>query len=105
MAIPVFKRGDSFSASGTYTPGTGAPSTLADATVTCKVMDYAGTRYPATVVVAPNNLDYALYIDADTTTKFSLGMAVTDLRIEWSASQIQHTTTREVLIVEQITTK
>lgn len=105
MAIPLFKRGDSLSASGTYTPGTGAPATLAGATVTSKLMDYAGTRYSFTVTVAPNELDYTLYMDADTTSKFSLGMAVVDLRIEWSASQIQHTTTREINILESITTK
>ena len=102
MAIPDFKRGSTLSAYGTYTPGTGAPATLEGAVVTSKLMDYNRVHFPLVVVVAPNKLDYTLTL-LDT-TKLSLGIAVTDLRIEWSASQIQYTTTRQINVVEQITT-
>ena len=102
MAVPEFKRGSTFSASGTYTPGTGAPATLAGATVTSKILDYNRTHYTLTVDVAPNNLDYTLTL-LDT-TKFSLGVASLDLRIVWSATQIQYTTTRQINVVEEITT-
>jgi len=100
--IPEFKRGSTFSASGTYTPGTGAPATLAGATVTSKIMDYNRVHTSLTVAVAPNNLDYTLTL-LDT-TKLALGIASIDLRIVWSPSQIQYTTTRQLNVVEQITT-
>jgi hypothetical protein len=103
MAIPDFKRGSTLSASGTYTPGTGAPATLAGATVTSKILDYDRTHFTFTVEVDPNNLDYTLTL-LDT-NKFSLGVASLDLRIVWSATQIQYTTTRQINVVEQITTE
>ena len=103
MAIPDFKRGSTFSASGTYTPGTGAPATLAGAVVTSKIMDHNRVHTTLTVAVAPNNLDYTLTL-LDT-TKFALGIASLDLRVVWSTSQIQYTTTRQLNIVEQITTE
>lgn len=102
MAIPDFKRGSTFSASGTYTPGTGAPATLAGASVKSKIMDYNRNYYTLAVEVAPNNLDYTLTL-LDTTS-FSVGIAVLDLRIEWSSTQIQYTQTRQVNVVEEITT-
>jgi len=101
--IPEFKRGSTLAATGRYTPGTGAPATLAGATVTSKIMDHNRVHTSLTVAVAPNNLDYTLTL-LDT-TKFALGIASIDLRIVWSATQIQYTTTRQLNVVEQITTE
>jgi hypothetical protein len=102
MQFAVFKRGSTFGANGTYTPGTGAPATLAGAVVTSMLRDNRGNKYTLTVTVAPNNLDFTLsYLD---TTGWTIGMAVIDLRIKWSASQIQYTQTDYVNVIEEVTT-
>ncbi len=102
MQYTIFKRGSTFAANGTYTPGTGAPATLEDAVVTSMLRDNRGNKHTMTVTVATNNLDFNLsYLD---TTGWSIGMAVIDLRIKWSASQIQYTQTDYVNVIEEVTT-
>jgi hypothetical protein len=102
MNFAIFKRGSTFGADGTYTPGTGAPATLDGAVVTSMIRDNRGNKYTMDVVVAPNDLDFTLsYLD---TTGWAVGMAVIDLRIKWSATQIQYTQTDYVNVIEQVTT-
>ena len=102
MQFTIFKRGSTFGANGTYTPGTGAPATLAGAVVTSMLKDNRGNKYTMTVTIAPNNLDFTLaYLDTST---WAIGMAVIDLRIKWSASQIQYTQTDYVNVIEEVTT-
>jgi hypothetical protein len=102
MQFSTFKRGSTFGAQGTYTAGTGAPATLAGSEVTSMLKDNRGNRHTLTVTIAPNNLDFSLsYLD---TTNWGVGMAVIDLRIKWSASQIQYTQTDYVNVIEEVTT-
>lgn len=102
MQYAIFKRGSTFSGNGTYTPGTGAPANLSGASVTSMLRDNRGNRHTLTVTIAPNNLDFT--ISCLDTTGWNIGMAIVDLRIKWSASQIQYTQTEYVNVIEEVTT-
>jgi len=64
----TFKRGDTFTATVTYSPGADDPADLSAVTVTSQIEDGNGNKYAGSVSVAGDNLSFTVTF-ADTVTK------------------------------------
>jgi hypothetical protein len=103
MASPTvtWKRGSTFAAQVTYTPGAGDPATLEGVLVECSVMDHARQRYPLTVTMLPGFLSFNVYFDGDS-SDWAVGTAALDYRCTLD-NVVFYSTTARFTIEAQIT--
>lgn len=99
MAAPtiIWKRGQTFAASGPYVPGEGDPADLEGVTVESEVQDHAKRRWPLIVSISENNLTVTLYAEASLTAKWDVGTAAIDLRCIKDGIVFSTTTIRFVI--------
>jgi hypothetical protein len=98
MASPTvsWKRGSTFAASVSYTPGVGEPATLEGVTVLCSVMDNREARYPLVVSILPDNLSFTIIYPGDT-SEWAIGTAALDYRCLENGAVFYSTTARFVI--------
>ena len=103
MASPTvtWKRGSTFAALVTYTPGAGDPATLEGVLVECSVMDYARQRYPLTIEMLAGNLTFNVYYNGDS-SDWTPGTAALDYRCSLG-DVVFYSTTARFTIEAQIT--
>lgn len=101
MAAPtiIWKRGQTFTASGPYVPGQGDPSDLSGVTIESEVQDFSRVRHPLAVSIAPDNITVTLSAEASETAKWTVGTAAIDLRCVKDGIVFSTTTVR--FVVEQ----
>lgn len=103
MASPTisWKRGSTFAAKVTYTPGAGDPTTLAGVLIETSIMDNNQQRYPLTVSVLPGDLMFNIYYDGDS-SDWATGTAAIDYKLTLDGI-IFYSTTSRFIIEPQIT--
>lgn len=103
MASPTvsWKRGSTFAASVTYTPGAGDPQDLSGVTVLCSVMDHRENRYPLVVSTLPGNLSFNILYPGDT-SEWAVGTAALDYKC-LENGVVFYSTTARFTIDPQIT--
>lgn len=104
MAAPtiIWKRGQTFTATGPYVPGTGDPADLTGVTITAEVQDHSKRRWPLTVTIGEDKITVSLFSDASTTAKWDVGTAAIDLRLVFGGVVFASTTSRFV-VEEEVT--
>ena len=103
MASPTisWKRGSTFAAKVTYTPGAGDPETLAGVLIETSVMDNNQQRYPLAVSVLTGDLIFNIYFEGDT-SDWATGTAAIDYKMSLNGIVFYSTTSR-FIIEPQIT--
>jgi hypothetical protein len=101
MAAPtiIWKRGQTFAASGPYVPGTGDPADLTGISIESELQDHSKRRWPLVVSVGQDNLTVLVYADASETAQWDVGTAAIDLRCLKDGIVFSTTTVR--LVIEQ----
>jgi hypothetical protein len=101
MAAPtiIWKRGQTFIATGPYVPGAGDPPNLSGVTIESEVQDFARVRRPLSVEIAPDNITVTLSAEASDTANWAVGTAAIDLRCVKDGVVFSTTTVR--FVVEQ----
>jgi len=104
MAAPtiIWKRGQTFAASGQYVPGAGDPADLDGVTIESEVQDHAKRRYSLVVSIGDDNLTVTLYAEASLTAQWDVGTAAIDLRC-MKDGIVFSTTTIRFVIEQEIT--
>jgi hypothetical protein len=99
MAAPtiIWKRGQTFVASGPYVPGAGDPVNLAGVTIESEVMDFSRVRRPLAVTIGQDNLTVTLRAEASDTAEWTVGTAAIDLRCVKDGIVFATTTVRFVV--------
>lgn len=99
MAAPtiIWKRGQTFVASGPYVPGAGDPVNLAGVTIESEVMDFSRVRHPLAVTIGQDNLTVTLRAEASDTAEWTVGTAAIDLRCVKDGIVFSTTTVRFVV--------
>lgn len=99
MAAPtiIWKRGQTFVASGPYVPGEGDPANLSGVTIESEVQDFARVRHPLAVQIGPDNITVTLSAEASDTAKWTVGTAAIDLRCVKDGVVFSTTTVRFVI--------
>lgn len=102
MAAPtiIWKRGQTFVASGPYVPGEGDPVNLSGVTIESEVMDHSRNRHPLAVTIGGDNLTVTLRAEASDTATWDLGTAAIDLRCVKDGVVFASTTIRFVVDLE-----
>jgi hypothetical protein len=96
----TFKRGSTYAATVTYTPGTGAPANLLSTTVTSDIIDAGGMVYPCTITMAVNGLSFV--ISLSNTDDFALGTARQDVKFS-TGGVVFYSTTFRLNVIAQVT--
>jgi hypothetical protein len=96
----TFKRGSTYAATVTYTPGTGAPANLLSTTVTSDIIDAGGMVYPCTITMAGNGLSFV--ISLSNTDDFALGTARQDVKFS-TGGVVFYSTTFRLNVIAQVT--
>lgn len=104
MASPtiIWKRGQTFAATGPYVPGVGDPADLEGVSIESEVRDHSGVRWPLVVTIGDDNLTVTLRAEADYTAEWDIGTAAIDLRCLNGGVVFSSTTVRFV-IEEEVT--
>jgi hypothetical protein len=99
MAAPtiIWKRGQTFAASGPYVPGEGDPVNLSGVTIESEVLDFSRTRRPLAVTIGEDNLTVSLRAEASETADWAVGTAAIDLRCVKDGIVFSTTTVRFVV--------
>lgn len=99
MAAPtiIWKRGQTFVASGPYVPGQGDPADLQGVTIESEVLDFSRTRRPLAVTIGQDNLTVTLRAEAADTADWAVGTAAIDLRCVKDGVVFSTTTVRFVI--------
>jgi hypothetical protein len=99
MAAPtiIWKRGQTFVASGPYVPGEGDPVNLSGVTIESEVMDFSRVRRPLAVEIGEDNLTVSLRAEASETAEWAVGTAAIDLRCVKDGIVFATTTVRFVI--------
>jgi len=97
----TWKRGSTFAAVVTYTPGAGDPATLEGVIVESSVMDHARQRYPLTIAMLPGFTSFNVYFDGDS-SDWTPGTAALDYRCSLG-DVVFYSTTARFTIEAQIT--
>ena len=99
MAAPtiIWKRGQTFVASGPYVPGQGDPANLSGVTIESEVMDFARVRHPLLVEIGQDLITVTLTAEATDTAKWAIGTAAIDLRCVKDGIVFSTTTIRFVV--------
>jgi len=95
----IWKRGQTFTASGPYVPGSGDPADLTGVTIESEIQDHSKRRWPLAVSIGEDMLTVTLYADASTTAKWDVGTAAIDLRCSFDGVVFSSTTVR--LVIDQ----
>ena len=101
MAAPtiIWKRGQTFIATGPYVPGQGDPIDLTGVTIQSEVQDHSKRRWPLEVQIGNDNLTVSLFASAEITAQWDIGTAAIDLRCLKDGIVFSTTTVR--FVVEQ----
>ena len=101
MAAPtiIWKRGQTFAATGPYVPGEGDPANLEGVYIESEVQDHAKIRRPLVVSIGEDNLTVTLFAEASDTANWAVGTAAIDLRCIKDGIVFSTTTVR--FVVEQ----
>lgn len=101
MAAPtiIWKRGQTFTASGPYLPGAGDPANLSGVTIESEVQDHSKRRWPLSVQIGNDNITVTLSAEASVTAQWDIGTAAIDLRCVKDGIVFSTTTVR--FVVEQ----
>ena len=99
MAAPtiIWKRGQTFAASGPYVPGAGDPADLSGVTIESELQDHSRRRWPLTVVIGEDLLTVTIYAEATLTAQWDVGTAAIDLRCSKDGIVFSTTTVRLVI--------
>lgn len=99
MAAPtiIWKRGQTFVASGPYVPGAGDPADLAGVTIESEVQDHARVRRALVVTIGGDKLTVTLRAEAPDTADWAIGTAAIDLRCVKDGVVFSTTTIRFVI--------
>ena len=99
MAAPtiIWKRGQTFVASGPYVPGAGDPVDLTGVTIESEIQDHSRRRWPLVVQIGLDNITVTLSAEASVTAQFDLGTAAIDLRCVKDGIVFSTTTVRFVI--------
>lgn len=99
MAAPtiIWKRGQTFSASGPYVPGEGDPADLLGVTIESEILDFSRTRRPLAVTIGGDNITVTLRAEAFETAEWATGTAAIDLRCMKDGVVFSTTTVRFVV--------
>lgn len=99
MAAPtiIWKRGQTFGASGPYVPGEGDPTDLTGVTIESEVQDHAKRRHPLLVTIGEDKLTVTLFAEASETAQWDVGTAAIDLRCVKDGIVFSTTTVRFVI--------
>jgi hypothetical protein len=99
MAAPtiIWKRGQTFVASGPYVPGEGDPANLSGVTIESEVMDFARIRHPLAVEIGEDDITVTLRAEASDTAGWAVGTAAIDLRCVKDGVVFSTTTVRFVI--------
>jgi hypothetical protein len=96
----TFKRGSTYAATVTYTPGTGAPANLLSTTVTSDIIDAGGMVYPCTITKAGDGLSFV--ISLSNTAAFALGTARQDVKFA-TGGVVFYSATFRLNVIAQVT--
>jgi len=99
MAAPtiIWKRGQTFNASGPYVPGAGDPPDLTGVTIESEVQDHSRRRFPLGVVIGSDKITVTLSAEASLTAQWDVGTAAIDLRCVKDGIVFSTTTVRFVI--------
>lgn len=99
MAAPtiIWKRGQTFVATGPYVPGQGDPQNLAGVSIESEVQDHSKRRFPLAVTIGGDNITVTLRAEASDTAKWDIGTAAIDLRCIKDGVVFSTTTVRFVI--------
>lgn len=98
-----WKQGRTFKPTVFFVPEKGGLQNLIGWTVTCEVRDSIGTRWEVTATVAADGMSINLYLDAETTMKWAVGIASIDLRYT-DGGDTETTETLQFEVTEAVTT-
>lgn len=101
MAAPtiIWKRGQTFIATGPYVPGQGDPTDLTGVTIESEVQDHSKRRFPLAVSIGEDLITVTLTAEASLTAQWDVGTAAIDLRCVKNGIVFSTTTVR--FVVEQ----
>jgi hypothetical protein len=101
MAAPtiIWKRGQTFIATGPYVPGQGDPTDLTGVTIESEVQDHSKRRFPLAVSIGEDLITVTLTAEASLTAQWDIGTAAIDLRCVKNGIVFSTTTVR--FVVEQ----
>jgi len=99
MAAPtiIWKRGQTFAASGPYVPGAGDPADLSGVAIESELQDHSRRRWPLTVVIGEDLLTVTITAEATLTAQWDVGTAAIDLRCSKDGIVFSTTTVRLVI--------
>jgi hypothetical protein len=99
MAAPtiIWKRGQTFVATGPYVPGEGDPANLSGVTIQSEVQDHSKRRFPLAVTIGGDNITVTLRAEASETATWDVGTAAIDLRCIKDGVVFSTTTVRFVI--------
>ena len=99
MAAPtiIWKRGQTFAASGSYVPGAGDPADLSGVSIESELQDHSRRRWPLTVVIGEDLLAVTIYAEDTLTAQWDVGTAAIDLRCAKDGIVFSTTTVRLVI--------
>jgi hypothetical protein len=99
MAAPtiIWKRGQTFVATGPYVPGQGDPANLSGVTIQSEVQDHSKRRFPLAVTIGGDNITVTLRAEASETATWDVGTAAIDLRCIKDGVVFSTTTVRFVI--------
>lgn len=100
----LFKQGRSFTPIVKFVPQKDGLQSLTGWTVTCQVRDAVGTRWDVGATVLPNGVEVQLDCPAETTAKWSIGIADIDIRYTLNGFY-DSTDTLQFEVTEAITQK
>lgn len=99
MAAPtiIWKRGQTFIATGPYVPGQGDPADLSGVTIESEIQDHAKIRRPLSVTIGVDKITVTLRAEASETSEWAVGTAAIDLRCVKDGIVFSTTTVRFVI--------
>lgn len=98
----TLKRGNTFAATFTWTPGASGPANLLTTTLASTVLDECRNEYALTVTKAVDGLSFTTTYVGDT-SPWSLGVAKWDIKFTFPGSVVSRTETFRINVVESIT--
>ena len=99
MAAPtiIWKRGQTFVATGPYVPGAGDPADLTGVTIESEIQDHAKIRRELAVTIGGDKITVTLRAEASDTATWATGTAAIDLRCVKDGIVFSTTTIRFVI--------
>lgn len=98
----TISRGNTFSCTFTWTPGTTGPADLLTTTLTSDLEDRQGNVYPMTITKAVDGLSFTVAYSGST-ADWAIGTARWDIKFAFSASSISRTELFRVNVIDSVT--